>query len=105
MNYKEYEDKVNSMLDKIGNESSNLILDDVGILLSDNQKMNKDLENKEAEITKLKSLNSRLQEINGNLLQQVPMKEEIKKEDKDEKRKPLNYFDLFDENGNFKQRL
>lgn len=101
MKYKDYESKMSSMLDKIGNEPSGLIIDDVALLLTDNQKMNEELESKDSEIERLKNLNQKLQQVNGNLLLQIPSKkEEIKKED--EERKPFNMRDVFDEKGNFK---
>ena len=43
MEYKEYDNKVSSMLDKIGNDSAGLILDDVAVLLTDNKQMNEEL--------------------------------------------------------------
>lgn len=103
MKYQEMDSKVSSMLDKIGNEASNLILDDVALLLTDNKNMNEELENKEKEIESLKNLNSRLQQVNGNLLQQIPLgKEETKKEENEEKRRKFSMRDCFDERGNFK---
>ena len=73
MEYKEYESKLTSMLDNIGNDSANLILDDVATLLTDNKQMNEELSKKDDEIKRLNDLNSRLQKVNGNLLLQIPV--------------------------------
>lgn len=107
MKKEEFDSKMSSMLDKIGTDSSNLILDDVAVLLNDNENMNKMLEEKEKQIADLKVRNERLQTVNGNLLKQVsvaddkPISDERKVEDKG---RP--YFDMrsvFDKNGNFKR--
>lgn len=104
MNYKDYDEKMTSMLSKIGNESSNLILDDIAIFLSDNQKMNDDLKNKDEEIERLKNLNQKLQQVNGNLLLQIPVMKEEKEDDvPNKKSKSFSMRDVFDEKGNFKR--
>lgn len=106
MKNEEYQKKIDSMLEKVGNEAGNLILDDVGLLITDNKQMNDDLIAKDKEIENLKKMNTTLQNINGNLLQQVSMgiDESIsKKEENTEKeKKPFNMRDIFDEKGNFK---
>lgn len=102
MEYKKFEEKTNSMLDKIGNEASNLILDDVAVLLTDNQNMNQVINNKDEEIQKLKDLNSRLQQVNSNLLLQIPVNKEENNKDHDERRKTFSMREAFDEKGNFK---
>lgn len=102
MEYKKFEEKTNSMLDKIGNEASNLILDDVAVLLTDNQNMNQVINSKDEEIQKLKDLNSRLQQVNSNLLLQIPVNKEEKNEDQNERRKVFSMREAFDEKGNFK---
>ena len=108
MKKEEFDTKVNEMLEKIGTDSANLILDDVGILLNDNVNMNDEIRKKEQEIEALKRTNDTLQEVNGNLLQQVSMKEETQKvEDTNTKKvqdngKPIiNFKQGLDKNGNF----
>lgn len=104
MEYKEFDSKLSNMLEKIGNESSNLILDDVAVLLTDNRSMNEELDKKEAEITNLKNLNSRLQQVNSNLLLQIPVERESKKEEtNNEDSKKYNIYTAFDDFGNFKK--
>ena len=101
MKYKDFEEKLTSMQNKIGDESSNLILDDMAVLLTDNQTMNKEIENKQAEIENLKSSIEKLQKVNSNLLMQLPVFKEEKREEERKERHSLR--DSFDENGHFKR--
>lgn len=102
MKYKEFEDKISLITDKIGNDSSNLILDDVAVLLTDNQQMNNELETKDKEIESLKSSIDKLQKVNGNLLLQIPAIKEVKNEEL-KKKEYHSMRDAFDEKGNFKR--
>lgn len=105
MEIEKFQNKMNSIQEKIGKDASNLILDEIGELLTDNKQMNEQMENKDKEITTLKKTNETLQQVNGNLLQQVAMGEEEKpnvKENKEEKPKYIDYRQAFDEKGNFK---
>lgn len=105
MKNEEFQSKLNEMQDKIGEESSSLILDDIGILLNDNVNMNKELESKDNKIKELKSKYEKLLDVNGNLLQQVAMAEEpknvSKETSKSEPRQRLDFRQVFDKNGNF----
>ena len=107
MNNKEMETFIKGIQEKIGKDASGLISDDLGMLITDNSKMNKDLTNKENEINKLKDQKEKLIATNGNLLQQISMGEEenffIKnKKEKKEKPKKFNFKDAFDTKGHFK---
>ena len=104
MKKEDFDSKMSSMLEKIGTDSSNLILDDVAILLSDNENMNKEIERKEQEIADLKKRNNTLQRVNGNLLQQVGFGEDKEEQKNKEEKKEDTYFNfraIFDKNGNF----
>ena len=106
MKNEDYQKKMDSMLEKVGNEAGNLILDDVGILITDNKQMNDDLIAKDKEIENLKKMNTTLQNINGNLLQQVSMGVDTSIEDKQKIKEPEKEFDFrsaFDDKGNFKK--
>lgn len=104
MEYKEFDDKLSSMLDKIGNDSASLILDDTAVLLTDKQNSEKELKAKDDEIQRLNNLNSRLQQVNSNLLLQIPVNKEEKNDDKEEKEiKKTSIKEAFDEFGNFKR--
>lgn len=112
----EFDSKMTTMLNKIGSDNSNLILDDVAVFLSDNENMNKELEEKEKQIQDLKNRNDTLQRVNGNLLQQVgtSFSEDDnserklftnKKEKVEEEKPPFNMRSIFDERGNFKNTI
>ena len=106
MKNEDYQKKMDFMLEKVGNDAGNLILDDVGMLITDNKQMNDDLNAKDKEIENLKKMNTTLQTINGNLLQQVSMGVDTSIEDKQKIKEPEKEFDfrsVFDEKGNFKK--
>ena len=106
MKNQDFQSKLNSMQEKIGQDASNLILDDIGILLTDNQNMNKAIEERDQKIKQLEEKNQKLMDVNGNLLQQIPMgtEEDLKPENKTkEEKKPFDFRSAFDEYGNFKQ--
>lgn len=101
MKYKEFEDKISSMQSKIGDDSANLILDDVAVLLTDNQQMNLAYEEKEKEVEKLKGSIEKLQKVNANLLMQLPVMKEDRKEEP--KKEYHSMKEAFDEYGRFKR--
>lgn len=104
MKQEEFETKINTIQEKIGKDASNLILDDIAILLTDNKNMNSEIDKKEEEITKLKQDKDTLQRVNGNLLQQVAMGEDTKSKEnnkEEEREKKFNFRDAFDENRKF----
>ena len=103
----DFQEKLNSIQEKIGEDASNLILDEIGVLLTDNKAMNNTIDDKDKEIERLKKTNETLQNVNGNLLQQVAMGEDIeiqrKTKGQEEPKKPFDFRSAFDEYGNFKQ--
>lgn len=108
MTEKEFEIVTKSIQDKLGEENTSLIADDLGKLITDNGSMNKDLKQKDEQINKLKQDKEALITTNGNLLQQVAMGDEgnliNNKEPKtEEPKKPFDYRTAFDEKGNFKR--
>lgn len=111
MKKEDYDQKMSSMLEKIGNDNSNLILDDVAVFIDDNNKMNEEIERKNKEIKELQKRNETLQRVNGNLLQQVGNIDQTANENKnvknaiDEGKPVFNMRDVFDKNGNFKFNL
>lgn len=98
MKNQDYENIINGIRTKVGDEMSALIADDLTTLISDNSNMNSQIENKDKEIDKLKSDKENLIKANGNLFQQITMGEE-----KNEKEEPeeFSFYDMFDDNGNF----
>lgn len=111
MKKEEFDSKMTSMLEKIGSDSSNLILDDVAVLLSDNENMNNEIDKREKEIADLKKRNETLQRVNGNLLLQVGMgtkedtTEEILNKKVADNRPSFSMKSVFDKNGNFKKEM
>ena len=50
----DFQEKLNSIQEKIGEDASNLILDEIGVLLTDNKAMNNTIDDKDKEIERLK---------------------------------------------------
>ena len=96
MNIEEYTNKIQ---EKLGKEEAGKIADDIANILTYDNKIQKDIKDKNEEITKLKKDKEMLIEANGNLLQQVPFgKEEEKKKDIEEP-KNFDFKTVFDKNG------
>lgn len=92
---------------KFGKEASSKILDDIGILTTENNLANSEIKKRDDEISKLKTDKEQLQDTNMSLLQQVKMTndnfgETKPKEKEPEEKKPVSFRDVFDEKGNFK---
>lgn len=99
----EFQNKLNSIQEKIGQDASALILDDIATLITDNQNMNKEIDTKDNEISNLKKTNETLQTVNGNLLQQIGVENDPKLNKKEDE-KPKQDFDFrscFDEKRKF----
>ena len=103
-----FNELINGVKEKLGEEATALISDDLAILISDNAQTNKDLENRDTQINTLKQDKENLIKTNGNLLQQVSVgKEEDfslnqnKQKEKEEKKEPFSFKKQFDEKGNF----
>lgn len=102
MKKEEFEKLTNSMQEKLGKESSSLIADDIGTLITDNNLMNSEIKKQQEQIDKLKDEKEKLIASNGNLLQQVSMGVEPTKKEKEETpTKKFSFKDCFDEKGNF----
>ena len=101
MNIEEYTNKIQ---EKLGEEETGKIADDIANILSYDSKLRKDIKDRDDEIAKLKKSKEMLIEANGNLLQSVPMgKESDNKRDEDEDKKPFDFRTIFDENGKLKK--
>lgn len=94
-----------SIKEKIGEDLTSTIADDLGLLITHNNKVLKDIEEKDKKITKLEDEKEKLVVANGNLLQQIPMGEEKTKKEKEESKPTFNLNDMFDERGNFKRKI
>ena len=98
----------NSIQEKLGEETSAMITDDLASTITIKSNYDKELEDNKNEITKLKKDKDVLIEANGNLLQKVKMGAEPKKEEPEKKKVDAKNFDfsaMFDEKGNFKKTL
>ena len=105
MKEKDFNELINNMQAKLGEEASGLIADDLGMLISDNKAVN-DTESKyQDEIKMLRDQKEKLIATNGNLLQQISfgVEEQTKEEVKEEPRKHIDFRDFIDSNGNFKR--
>lgn len=100
------EEITNSIQSKLGEESSALIADDLGKLITANTQTLDSIDKMSKKIESLTDRNEKLVIANGNLLQQVPMSAESKapkEDDSEEKKKSFSFRDCFDSKGNFKR--
>lgn len=97
----------NSIKEKLGEESTALIADDLGILITKNTEVLENLHNQETMISTLEEKNGKLVSANQSLLQQVPMgtKKEVEPVKESSEIKSFNFSSMFDKNGNFKHDL
>lgn len=97
---------LDSIKEKLGDENSALISDDLGNLITKNTEVYNMLENKNKEIERLNGLNQKLVSANGSLLQQVSVGFEKNPHEEDEPpKKSFNFRDAFDSKGRFKQKM
>ena len=106
MKEKEMEELTNKMQEKLGKDAAALIADDIGLLISDAKKVNKQEEKYQADIQRLKEQKEKLIETNGNLLLQVSVAEDNisqgnNKVKEEEAPKPFDFRSSIDEFGNF----
>ena len=85
MNIEEYTNKIR---EKLGEDNSAKIADDIANMLTYDNKLKKDKKDKEMLI-----------EANGNLLQQVPFGKEEPKATVDDEPKKFDFKSVFDKNG------
>lgn len=71
MTREEHEQIIQSIQEKVGNETAGIIADDLGLLITDNATMNETISNKENEINQLQKSKDMLAVTNNKLLQQV----------------------------------
>lgn len=105
MKEKDFNELINNMQAKLGEEASGLIADDLGMLISDNKAVNDTESRYQDEIKMLKDQKEKLIATNGNLLQQISfgVEEQTKEEVKEEPRKHIDFREFIDASGNFKR--
>ena len=96
MNIEEYTNKIR---EKLGEDNSAKIADDIANMLTYDCKMKKDIKDRDEEITRLKKDKDMLIEANGNLLQQVAFGKEEPKVPVDDEPKKFDFKSVFDKNG------
>lgn len=100
------DDKILELTGKIENtlgaESYAMISDTIGELLTGNTQNMQALEERDAEIKKLKDRNEKLVAANGALLQKVPMVKSAEPEQQEKPKPKIDLKDAFDEKGNFR---
>ncbi|MBR3116419.1 MAG: hypothetical protein IKL65_05545 [Bacilli bacterium] len=97
-----FDEILNSIDEKLGEETFGMISDDIANLMGYNEALNNDIKAKDEKIEKLTKKNDMLIEANGNLLQKVSAGiEEKKTEEKEEPKKKIDLRAAFDKNGNF----
>lgn len=95
-----FDEILNSVNEKLGEETFSTISDDIANLMSYNEAMENDIKAKDEKIEKLTKKTDMLVEANGNLLQKVSAGIEKKEEEKEEPKK-IDIRTAFDKNGNF----
>ena len=95
MNIEEYTTKIQ---EKLGDEAGK-IADDLASILTYDNRLQKDIKEKDQEIVKLKKDKEMLIEANGNLLQQIPLGKEESKEKEPEEPRHFDFKTVFDKNG------
>lgn len=104
MKKEEMENIINIVREKIGEENSGMIADELVTIISDNNSLNQSIEEKDKKINLLKQDKENLLEVNGNLFQRLGIGEETEKEDKEEKENnphDFNFKSAFNEKGEF----
>lgn len=103
MKQEEIENLTNSIRNKIGEENSALISEELVNIISDNNNMNTEISNKNQEIQNLTESKQYLLETNGKLFQQIGLGLDKKEDIVEENKKNFRFSDVFDEKGNFKK--
>lgn len=105
MKNEDFKKLIEGLQEKIGKESSSIIADDLGNLISDNIAMNKTIDEKNNLIKEKEELNQKLVFANSSLLRQVGVPEETPKKPQsgsnDSEEEKISWNDCFDKKGNF----
>lgn len=99
-----FEETLNNIQEKLGEENTGIIADDIASLLSYESARNKEIEDKDNTISNLTKSKEMLIETNGKLLQKIAAgrEEDLNPKAKEnEEKKPINIRSAFDKNGNF----
>lgn len=95
-----------SIREKLGEEASSKIADDIANIITIEANRKKEIKDKDEEITRINKDKEVLIQANGNLLQQVSFGKDDDENDKDEEeKKPFDFRSIFDEKGKIKNRM
>lgn len=104
-----FDDIQNSIKEKLGDENTGLIADDLANLITLNSKHENDINDLNGEISRLKKDKETLIQANGNLLQQIDASKDNvlkpKEENDNNEYTPFDFSSVYDEKGNFKKKL
>lgn len=106
MDSKILDDITNSIKTKLGDDNVALISDDLGMLITENNKSVNTINDLNKKVDNLTDKNNLLSTANSRLLSQIPMeKEDTKAQEKEEKPSVESFTlkDLFDDKGHFKK--
>ena len=103
MDTKKYNTLIDGIKEKLGEEATSKIADDLAVLISDNNQVNNDLASKDEKINNLTKDKENLVKVNGNLLQQVAFgkEEQTIDEGEENKKETFSFKKQFNENGEF----
>ena len=97
------------MSEKLGEDNSALIADDIGLLINGNTTAQNALREKDEEIARLKANNEKLVLANGNLLKQIPVERHqdtprgnMRDSEEVEEKEEFSWTQIFDGHGRFK---
>lgn len=108
MDEKKINEITTKIIEKLGDDNSALILDDIGMLLTENNKSLQEIKSLKEEKTNLENRYKSVVEVNGKLLQQIPVgfdKQEDNDNSEEKKREPFYFKNMFDSKGNFKHNI
>ena len=97
-----------SITEKLGEENSSIIADDIGKLMTANTQTIETINSLNKQVSTLKETNEKLVAANGSLLQQIPAVADYDKHQKEEapvEKKAFNFKSMFDKHGNFRKDL
>lgn len=103
MNNETLERITQSIQEKLGEENSAIIADDIGELITESTNINTQLTEQKSTIESLKNEKEKLIMANGNLLKQIPATKVEEKIEEENTNSHFSFYDAFDEKGKFKR--
>lgn len=103
MKEEDIKNTIESIKSKLGEETSALIADDLGILITKNTEIQKQISEKDNKITALGDKVDKLVLANASLLQQIPMGNDPQPKEENKESEDFSFKSVFDSKGNFKR--